>query len=203
MTICEGFPASIRRTGDRSDHRHSSYGDFTRGTEFRRRQRGGHLFRRNPTTNSAGLVNDTNVDIRLVDIERVEVLRGPQGTSYGSSSLGGAVRTIPVAPKLDRFEGKAGIGYSTTAENGGDNYALQAVANIPLIKDKLAVRAVGYKFRDTGFYRNDAGTDQLLATAVIQRYRAPDAAVSSEEAGTVEVRGGRAAAAFRRPMTSS
>jgi outer membrane receptor protein involved in Fe transport len=54
-------------------------------------------FGETPTTSSAGL-NASNVDLKLIDIERVEVLRGPQGTAFGSSSMGGAVRTIPVAP---------------------------------------------------------------------------------------------------------
>jgi iron complex outermembrane recepter protein len=149
------------------------------------------------TTNSAGLVNDTNVDIKLVDIERVEILRGPQGTAFGSSSLGGAVRTIPVAPKLDRFEGKTAFGYSTTAGAGGDNFNIQAVGNLPLVADKLAVRVVAYKFKDSGVYTNTAGTDPVLQSTVILPYGASDDAVSSEEVGTTDVRGARIAALFQ------
>ena len=64
------------------------------------------------TTASAGLTGGSNVDIKLVDIDRVEVLRGPQGTTFGSSSLGGAVRIIPAAPKLDEFGGEVAANYS-------------------------------------------------------------------------------------------
>ncbi|MBL8265607.1 TonB-dependent receptor plug domain-containing protein, partial [Steroidobacter sp.] len=83
-------------------------------------------FGETPTTNSAGLGGGSNVDLKLVDIERVEVLRGPQGTAFGNSSLGGAVRTIPVAPKLNAAEGKVGVGYSVTSGTGGDNTMVQA-----------------------------------------------------------------------------
>ena len=128
-----------------------------------------------------------------MDIERVEVLRGPQGTTFGNSSIGGAVRTIPVAPKLDQFEGKMAVGYSVTGDTGGDNYNIQGVGNIPLIKDKLAIRGTAYQYRDSGFYRNGAGSDaafQAFATA-----RGAQAfAVDQEEVGSYYAIGGRVAA---------
>ena len=54
------------------------------------------------------------VDISLVDIERIEVLKGPQGTLYGSSALGGTVRNIPVAPNLDALEGNINVNVSVS-----------------------------------------------------------------------------------------
>ena len=78
--------------------------------------------------------------MKLVDIERVEVLRGPQGTLYGAGSMAGTVRIIPNAPKLDALEGSVATRYSNTAEAGGDNHSVQAVLNLPVIEDKLAVR---------------------------------------------------------------
>ena len=81
--------------------------------------------------------------MKLADIERVEVLRGPQGTTFGDSALGGAVRTIPVAPKLDTFEVKVVGGYSDTSGTSGNNYELQGIVNFPLVDSKLAVRLVG------------------------------------------------------------
>jgi outer membrane receptor protein involved in Fe transport len=153
-------------------------------------------FGETPTTNTAGLGGGTNVDIKLVDIERVEVLRGPQGTAFGSSSLGGAVRTIPVEPRLDRFDGRVSAGYSVTAGAGGDNQMIQGVANIPLIADRLAIRAVGYRFDDTGFYRgtaaSDPGTQSLAAL-----YGVTDRLSNEKHIGDAMFKGGRISALFQ------
>ncbi len=99
-----------------------------------------------------------NADIKMVDIERVEVLRGPQGTLYGSGSMGGTVRIIPKAPDLQAFEGSVSARYSNTGENGGDNTMIQGVVNIPLIEDKLALRAVAYRFDNSGYIDNVAAS---------------------------------------------
>ena len=153
-------------------------------------------FGETPTTNSAGLTAGSNVDLKLVDIERVEVLRGPQGTAFGNASLGGAVRTIPVAPKLDRFEGKVGTNYSVTSGTGGDNYMLQAVGNIPLIENKLAIRATAYKYEDSGFYRNVAGSDSAFQ-AFSASYGAQAYATNQDHVGATRFTGGRIAALFK------
>lgn len=87
---------------------------------------------------------------RVIDLERIEVLRGPQGTLYGARSMGGTVRLITVQPKLDEFSGRVrALGSSTT--DGGENYAIDGAVNIPLIKDSLGFRAVAYSQRDSGF----------------------------------------------------
>ena len=99
-----------------------------------------------------------NADIKLVDIERIEVLRGPQGTLYGSGAMGGTVRVIPVAPNLTKLEGKLATRYSQTAEAGGDNTMMQAVLNVPVIEDTLAVRGVVYQFENSGFIDNVAAS---------------------------------------------
>ena len=72
-------------------------------------------------------------DMKLVDIERIVVLRGPQGTLYGSGSLGGTVRNIPNAPDLNEFEGKIDLGYSQTAHSDDDNDKIVGVVNLPLL----------------------------------------------------------------------
>jgi len=154
-------------------------------------------FGETPTTTSAGLLSGTNVDLKLVDISRVEVLRGPQGTAFGSSSLGGAVRTIPVAPKLDSFEGRVAASYSSTADAGGDNYNVQVIGNIPLIEDRLAIRAVGYQYQDSGFYRNRAGSDPAFEASVVVPYGVQAFAVDKDEVGDYYVRGGRIAALWQ------
>ena len=99
-----------------------------------------------------------NADIKLVDVERIEVLRGPQGTLYGASSIAGTVRVIPRAPKLNRIEGAVSTGYSDTGERGSENTMLTGIINLPLIEDKLAVRAAAYHFENSGYIENIAGS---------------------------------------------
>lgn len=110
------------------------------------------------TTNSAGQVGGSGVDIKLVDIQRVEVLRGPQGTSFGNSSLGGAVRTLPNPPELNVLGAQVAVAYSQTGKHGGDNAMGQSVINLPLLRDRVAVRAVGYRFENSGYYENLAAS---------------------------------------------
>jgi iron complex outermembrane receptor protein len=140
---------------------------------------------------------NANVDLKLVDIARVEVLRGPQGTAFGNSTLGGAVRTIPVAPKLDSFEGNFSAGYSETSGPGADNYNFQAVANIPLIQDRLAIRAVAYVFSDSGYYTNLAGSDPHFQAAFVQKYGVQAFATNEQNVGGSYVPGARIAALFK------
>jgi len=95
---------------------------------------------------SAGVTSDaggTTPAIRLFDIDRVEVLRGPQGTLYGSSSMAGTVRLIFAKPKLDETEATV-TGEGTDVARGGAGYQTQAMVNVPIIDDELALRAVGF-----------------------------------------------------------
>jgi iron complex outermembrane recepter protein len=80
------------------------------------------------------------IDPNLYDVERVEVLRGPQGTLYGSGSMGGTVKVITNQPKLGVFEGSAQATGSYT-DGGGGNYGANLMLNLPL-GDKLALRIV-------------------------------------------------------------
>ena len=98
-----------------------------------------------------------NVDIYMVDMERVEVLEGPQGTLFGGGAEAGALRYITNKPKLNSFEAHAEGSYSFTA--GGDpNDAENAMINIPIVKDRLAVRAVIYNERQGGYINNVPST---------------------------------------------
>ncbi len=121
-------------------------------------------FDETPITAAAG-IGQGGIDVRPVDIERIEVLRGPQGTAYGSGSLGGTLRIIPAKPKLDNFSAKLAASYSDTAREGGQGSMVQGVANIPLVANKFALRAVGYRYDESGFYRNIAGTDAATIAA--------------------------------------
>lgn len=93
------------------------------------------------------------LDVGLFDINRVEVLRGPQGTLYGASAMGGVLKYVMAKPSLSNFEGKVQAGVSST-RFGGTSYDGSAVANAPLVLDKVAVRASGYYSRDGGYFDN-------------------------------------------------
>jgi outer membrane receptor protein involved in Fe transport len=92
-------------------------------------------------------------DLRLFDVERVEVLRGPQGTLYGAGSMGGTIKIITNKPRLDAFEGTINALTSNT-RHGGENYAVNGMVNIPLAQDKAALRVVGYYRDEAGFVDN-------------------------------------------------
>lgn len=94
-------------------------------------------------------------DAGLIDLERVEVLRGPQGTLYGEGSMGGTVRFVSAKPKLSAFEGSANGELSTT-RFGGTNYSGSAVVNAPIVTDKVGLRLVGFYQKDSGFVDNAA-----------------------------------------------
>lgn len=90
------------------------------------------------------------VDPRLIDIDRIEVLRGPQGTYFGEDSLGGTIRLITKKPNLGVFLASAESRFSRTS-HGGPNDMEGAMINLPLISDKLALRANYFNAHDDGF----------------------------------------------------
>ena len=89
-----------------------------------------------------GVTVPISPDVRAWDLERIEVLRGPQGTLFGEGSLGGTIRIITAAPRLDAWEAKADE-YVSTTRSGGINEGIKAAFNAPLIGDVLAVRLAG------------------------------------------------------------
>src|SRR5262249_45405144 len=98
-----------------------------------------------------------NNDVYVADLERIEVLEGPQGTLFGGGAQAGAIRYITNKPKLDATHAEVSVGYGITA-GGGANTSLNATLNLPLIADKLAVRAVGFFDRRGGYIANVPGT---------------------------------------------
>ena len=98
-----------------------------------------------------------NLDVYMVDMERIEVLEGPQGTLFGGGAEAGVVRYITNKPKLNVTEGRADASYGVTA-HGDPNTALSATLNLPLITDKLAVRATIYNDHRGGYIDNVPST---------------------------------------------
>jgi outer membrane receptor protein involved in Fe transport len=101
----------------------------------------------------ATYVNDTPVflNLRLKDIERVEVLRGPQGTLYGSGALGGAVRFIQHSPDLKDFDVQISAGGSSTQHASGLNDAFDLVLNLPIAQDVFGLRLNADYSHDAGY----------------------------------------------------
>jgi len=111
-----------------------------------------------PITNM-GVPVGGDPDLKLIDIERVEVLRGPQGTLYGEGSIGGAVRIVPAAPNPERFESRVRGSLSMTGAEGGNNDTIEGMVNLPLLDGDAALRLVAYRHDNSGYYRNVAGSD--------------------------------------------
>jgi len=107
----------------------------------------------------SGQLPGRNLDIYAVDMERIEVLEGPQGTLFGAGAQAGVVRYITNKPKLNVTEANFNAGYATTA-HGGQSSNLDATINLPLIPDTLAVRAVIYNESRGGYIDNIPGTFQ-------------------------------------------
>lgn len=98
-----------------------------------------------------------NNDIYMVDLERIEVLEGPQGTLFGGGAQAGAVRYITNKPRMDALKSDINASYGVTA-GGAPNYSANATLNLPLLAGKFAVRAVGFVDRRGGYISNVPGT---------------------------------------------
>ncbi len=136
-----------------------------------------------------GLSSVSNPDLKLVDIERIELLPGPQGTLYGDASMAGALRIIPARPVTNAFEARVAGSYGVTDNSDDANYDVQGVLNFPLVDDKLGLRIVAYRYEDQAFVENVAGENaELLGAAALWGGETP-----VEMVGGREYTGGRIA----------
>ncbi|MEJ0039567.1 MAG: TonB-dependent receptor [Gammaproteobacteria bacterium] len=135
----------------------------------------------NSTTST--YVDDTEVsalDLKLLDIDRVEVLRGPQGTLYGGGAIGGVIRYISAQPSLTETEQRVSAGISNTA-HGGTNYEANGLINMPLVDDKLALRATAGYYDNDGYidnvqlHRDNVNYDKTIASRVALLYAPTEA----------------------------
>jgi outer membrane receptor protein involved in Fe transport len=122
-------------------------------------------------------------EIRLVDIERIEALPGPQGTLYGASSQAGTLRYITNKPDPAAFETSVSL-EGSSVEDGEEGYDLSAVLNLPL-SENMALRLVGFTAHEAGFIDNVPG-DSLGGTF-------NNADVVDEDINGIDYSGGRAA----------
>jgi outer membrane receptor protein involved in Fe transport len=103
----------------------------------------------NSDTQSTSFGGSTAFDPDLGEIERIEVLKGPQSTLYGAATMGGLVKFVTKQPSLNDFEARAHVDGSIV-DGGGSGYGVRGSVSIPVVMDTLGIRA-------TGFYRHDPG----------------------------------------------
>ncbi|MEM7217763.1 MAG: TonB-dependent receptor [Pseudomonadota bacterium] len=108
------------------------------------------------------------IDPRILDLERIEVLRGPTGTLYGARSLGGTIRQITRKPSTEGIEGRVRASVSSTDESGSPNYLVFGTTNLPL-GDRAAVILSGLYEKQSGVFDRSVGTipDHLGAPATL------------------------------------
>jgi outer membrane receptor protein involved in Fe transport len=177
------------------------YAKFVPGLSFGTREPGGTsiVFRgvaasgiQYGASSSAGIYLDEqpitigglNPDPRQVDIERLEALRGPQGTLYGASSQSGTLRIITNKPDPSGFD--AWVDTSVSAVDDGEaGYDLSGMVNVPLVADTLALRLVGFSAQEAGYI------DNVVATSQGGTFR--NARYADDDVNGVDYAGGRAA----------
>ncbi len=125
-------------------------------------------------------------DPRFIDIERIEALRGPQGTLYGASSQSGTLRVITNTPDASGFDAWAEA-QLTTVEGGSEGYDVSAMVNVPL-GDRVALRVVGFTAEDAGYI------DNVLGDSPGGTYDNAD--VVEKDVNSVRTNGARAALRF-------
>ena len=141
------------------------------------------------------LTSAAQVDVRMVDIERVESLAGPQGTLFGASSQSGTLRIVTNKPDPTRFESNVDIALKTGSDADG-SYDISGMVNIPMADEKFALRLVGYTSTEGGYIDNVLGTTPIcesdLGRCDINGART-NAAVVEDKWNETEISGGRIA----------
>ncbi len=106
-----------------------------------------------------------SIDPRVLDIDHIEVLRGPQGTLYGARSMGGTVRLITKTPELTDVGGEVHAGVSSTSRTDRANYTADGVINIPIVSGIAAVRLSAFLDDEAGYFQRSYCTDPATAGA--------------------------------------
>lgn len=114
-----------------------------------------------PVVHTGRAIN-SSYNFALIDMARVEILRGPQGQLFGANSLGGAIRNIPAPVRLDALA-VSGSATGSRTTHAGDNYAFDATLNLPL-SDTFGIRLTGYTSLQSGWYTNVFNGGPTLAS---------------------------------------
>ena len=142
----------------------------------------GTYYDETPLVGSSGTSSDAgsrSPELGLYDVERVEVLRGPQGTLFGAGSMSGTFRVITNKPKFDKYEASVD-GSGVAVDGGGAGGSLMAMGNIPLIPGKLAARVVAIDSYTPGYIdnivdgKNNVNSYATTGGRVMLRYQPTD-----------------------------
>ena len=138
-----------------------------------------------------------SLDPHVLDIARIEVLRGPQGTLYGARSMGGTVRIITKKPNMENFFATVDGGMSSTDYTSKPNWTGDAVVNIPLIQDRVALRLSAFNDYEAGYFKRSFCTDPAAAMAMTCTPLATTGITTIKNVGAVNTDGGSAELAIR------
>jgi outer membrane receptor protein involved in Fe transport len=147
-----------------------------------------------PFGSSSGLANGAVLsgDFDTFDLARVEVLRGPQGTLYGASSLGGVLKYVPNKPSTEAFEGRIQASAESVAD-GDTGFAVTGVINLP-VSDTFALRASGFSRSDEGYI--DSIGNNPIATLTDPGVNVIEGTRVEKGLNSLDTKGGRLAALF-------
>jgi iron complex outermembrane receptor protein len=143
-----------------------------------------------------------SIDPRVLDIDHIEVLRGPQGTLYGARSMGGTVRIITKEPELENFGGELHAGVSDTWNTDRPNSTADGVVNIPIVSGRVALRVSGFFDDEAGYFKRSYCTNinttayNLNATPTctpLSVFTNPSAVSVVDNVGAINTYGGAAA----------
>jgi iron complex outermembrane recepter protein len=156
----------------------------------------GYYFGETPIPDSSSVsAEKVAFDPEIVDINRVEILRGPQGTVFGSGSMGGTIRIIPNEPDLTKDELSVRNILSSTEHANGPKEVISGMLNTPLVNDSLALRLSTWASWDSGFIQRQVATPESLSANSATGAPLVFRPVASVPAG--DVFGGRVALLFQ------
>ena len=130
-----------------------------------------------------------SIDPRVLDLDHIEVLRGPQGTLYGARSMGGLVRMVTKEPDINDFSATVHGGLSDTARTGQPNYTGDGVVNIPVIQDHAALRVSAFYDEEAGYFNRSYCTNPAAAIALTCTPLATTGITTVDNVGAIDTYG--------------